>query len=277
MIVCQPLAGHFASCRVARLHIVSNECDRWQASRLSALETGRVLRGSRQAAFWPIPVSAKPICSIANHAMATERDYYEVLGVARTASDGEIAAAYRKLAVKYHPDKNPGDEEAIERFKEAAEAFEVLNDPQKRAAVRPLRPRRRERPGFGAHHFTRRGGHLLGVRRHLRRLVRRRAAQPAAQRPRRPLRRDAHAARGGPRRARRQSSSNATSVCGSCKGSGRGEPAAAAKFARYCRGQGRVIQAAGIVRMQTDLPGLSRRRFGGQASLCKAAAARARC
>ena len=65
--------------------------------------------------------------------MATQRDYYEVLGVERTASNGEIATAYRKLAVKYHPDKNPGDEEAIERFKEAAEAFEVLNDADKRA------------------------------------------------------------------------------------------------------------------------------------------------
>ena len=78
--------------------------------------------------------------------MATQRDYYEVLGVERTASNGEISTAYRKLAVKYHPDKNPGDEEAIERFKEAAEAFEVLNDADKRVALRSLRPRRPQRP-----------------------------------------------------------------------------------------------------------------------------------
>ena len=65
--------------------------------------------------------------------MAKQRDYYEVLGVQRSASNGEISGAYRKLAVKYHPDKNPGDQEAIERFKEAAEAFEVLSDSQKRA------------------------------------------------------------------------------------------------------------------------------------------------
>ncbi len=65
--------------------------------------------------------------------MAEKRDYYEVLGVTRSATAKEMADAYRKLAVKYHPDKNPGDEEAIVRFKEAAEAFEVLNDPEKRA------------------------------------------------------------------------------------------------------------------------------------------------
>ena len=66
-------------------------------------------------------------------AMANERDYYEVLGVEHTATGGEIATAYRQLAIKFHPDKNPGDEEAIERFKEAAEAFEVLNDADKRS------------------------------------------------------------------------------------------------------------------------------------------------
>jgi molecular chaperone DnaJ len=65
--------------------------------------------------------------------MAGKRDYYAVLGVERTASDKVIAESYRKLAIKYHPDKNPGDEEAIVLFKEAAEAFEILGDPDKRS------------------------------------------------------------------------------------------------------------------------------------------------
>ena len=61
------------------------------------------------------------------------RDYYEVLGVDRSASRDQIKKAYRKLALKYHPDKNPGNKKAEEKFKEAAEAYGVLNDSEKRA------------------------------------------------------------------------------------------------------------------------------------------------
>lgn len=61
-----------------------------------------------------------------------KRDYYEVLGVDKTATENEIKIAYRKLAIKYHPDRNPGNAEAEEKFKEAAEAYDVLHDPQKR-------------------------------------------------------------------------------------------------------------------------------------------------
>ena len=61
-----------------------------------------------------------------------KRDYYEVLGVDKKASEDEIKKAYRKIAIKYHPDRNPGSKEAEEKFKEAAEAYDVLHDPQKR-------------------------------------------------------------------------------------------------------------------------------------------------
>ena len=64
--------------------------------------------------------------------MANKRDYYEVLGVDKNATEDEIKKAYRKIAIKYHPDRNPGDKEAEEKFKEAAEAYDVLHDPQKR-------------------------------------------------------------------------------------------------------------------------------------------------
>src|SRR6266567_4582676 len=68
--------------------------------------------------------------------MATtkKRDYYEVLGIGRNASDEEVKRAYRKLAVKFHPDKNPDDPHAEEKFKELAEAYDVLMDADKRAA-----------------------------------------------------------------------------------------------------------------------------------------------
>ncbi len=64
----------------------------------------------------------------------SKRDYYEVLGVARTATEVELKSAYRKLAMQYHPDRNPGDKKAEEKFKEAAEAYAVLADAGKRAA-----------------------------------------------------------------------------------------------------------------------------------------------
>jgi len=64
----------------------------------------------------------------------SKADYYEILGVSRSASDQEVKSAYRKLALKYHPDRNPGDHAAEEKFKQASEAYQVLCDAEKRAA-----------------------------------------------------------------------------------------------------------------------------------------------
>ena len=65
--------------------------------------------------------------------MSQKRDYYEVLGVSKNADEAEIKKAYRKLAIKFHPDKNPDDASAEDKFKEAAEAYEVLSNGEKRA------------------------------------------------------------------------------------------------------------------------------------------------
>src|SRR6202162_3433948 len=64
--------------------------------------------------------------------MAERRDYYEILGVGREAANGELKSSYRKLALRFHPDRNPDDPEAAEKFKEASEAYAVLSDAEKR-------------------------------------------------------------------------------------------------------------------------------------------------
>jgi len=74
-----------------------------------------------------------------------KRDYYEVLGVTKSASADEIKKAYRKVAMQYHPDRNPGDAAAEEKFKEAAEAYEVLSDQDKKAQYDRFR---RQAKGF---------------------------------------------------------------------------------------------------------------------------------
>src|SRR6185295_10177723 len=88
------------------------------------------------------------------------KDYYKILGVARTATDKEIKAAYRKLARKYHPDVNKGDAKMEARFKEINEANEVLSDPEKRRRYDSLGPdwQSHFRPGAGAGRAGGRGG-----------------------------------------------------------------------------------------------------------------------
>ena len=77
------------------------------------------------------------------------RDYYEILGVSKSVNSAELKKAYRKLAIKYHPDKNPDNKEAEEKFKEAAEAYEVLNDPQKRQQYDQFGHKGVNSPNFG--------------------------------------------------------------------------------------------------------------------------------
>ena len=84
----------------------------------------------------------------------TKRDYYEILGVSKSASQEEIKKAYRKVAMQFHPDRNPGDKSAEEKFKEAAEAYEILNDPDKKAQY--------DRFGHSAFSSGRSGGYSGG-------------------------------------------------------------------------------------------------------------------
>ncbi len=189
--------------------------------------------------------------------MAEKRDYYEVLGVERNATEDRISEAYRKLALQYHPDRNPGDEEAVVKFKEAAEAFEVLSHPEKRAKYD--RYGHAGLAGGGAPQFhdisdifnafgdifgqgffgdifgggpgrgrrVQRGGDIrCDVQLDL---------MEAAQGAVKTVRFARHAA------------------CETCGGSG-AKPGTRPETCRYCNGHGRVIQQTGVFSLQTTCP-----------------------
>lgn len=187
--------------------------------------------------------------------MASKRDYYEVLGVARDAGPEHIKKAYKKLALANHPDRNPGDEEAVARFKEAAEAFEVLGDADKRS--------RYDRFGFagvsgngGGPQFTdvsdifnafgdlfegfgmfgdsgRRGGRAPRGN-HLRSSISVTLLD---------------AARG----CTRTLEMRRREACRTCQGSG-AKPGTKPQTCDYCGGRGRVVHAQGFFRVQTTCP-----------------------
>jgi molecular chaperone DnaJ len=184
--------------------------------------------------------------------MAGKRDYYEVLGVDRSSSEKVIADAYRKLAIQYHPDKNPGDEGAVAHFKEAAEAFEVLGDREKRA--------RYDRYGHAAFDGSARGfsdindifsafgdifgdsgfGDLFGGRR--------RPNKGADVRC--DVKLDLlEAARG----VTKTVEFSRHEACADCDGSG-AKPGSSRAQCSYCGGRGHVVQATGIFRVQTTCP-----------------------
>ena len=192
--------------------------------------------------------------------MAGKRDYYEILEVERTASGEQIAQAYRKMALKYHPDRNPGDEEAVTRFKEAAEAFEILGSEERRA--RYDRYGHAGVEGGGGHQFHDVSdifnafgdifgeglfGDLFG---------------------------GGGGRRGGARRARRgedlqvevqleltEAARGANKTikfrrhhrCETCNGSG-AKPGSRVDTCSYCGGQGRIVQSSGIFAVQSTCP-----------------------
>lgn len=191
--------------------------------------------------------------------MAGKRDYYEVLGVAHSATDKEIAAAYRKLAIQYHPDKNPGDDEAVQKFKEAAEAFEVLSDSDKRGRYDRYGHAGVDGPSGGAHFtdvndiFEAFGdifgegvfGDLFGGGRGRRGRRTRRGGDVRADVTLDLL----EAARGATKKVRFER----LEACGDCRGSG-ARPGSKPESCRYCGGRGQVVQTTGIFRVQTTCP-----------------------
>ena len=190
--------------------------------------------------------------------MSGKRDYYEVLEISQSASEKEISEAYRKLAMKYHPDRSPDDDVAVEKFKEAAEAFEVLSHADKRARYDRFGHAGLEGSG-GAPHFHDVGdifeafgdifgdslfGNMFGGGR-----GRGRRAGRGAD-----IRCDVtldltEAARDTEKTVQFRRHE----VCSECGGSG-ARPGTRPQTCHYCGGQGRVVQSTGIFSIQTACP-----------------------
>jgi molecular chaperone DnaJ len=184
----------------------------------------------------------------------TKRDYYEVLGVRREASAEEIKKSYRQLALKFHPDKNPGDDEAIRKFKEAAEAYEILSDQEKRA--RYDRYGHAGMEGVGSHNFRSAddimsafseifGDGLFGGMF----TPRRRGPRPGQDLLMRLEIELEEAARG----ATRTVEVKRHELCEDCSGTG-ARKGTSPVTCDYCRGQGQVVQSRGFFQVATTCP-----------------------
>ncbi|MBU2490709.1 MAG: molecular chaperone DnaJ [Proteobacteria bacterium] len=187
--------------------------------------------------------------------MGTKRCYYEILGVERTSADGEIKAAYRKMALQCHPDRNPGDPEAEELFKEAAEAYEVLRDAEKRQLYDRYGHEGLQNSGFSGFRgfediFSNFGdifGDLFGG------TGRRRGGGAQVQRGA-DLRYDLvleflEAAFG----VEKEIELKKRETCSSCEGSGC-EPGTKPENCRFCGGTGQVSRTEGFFTMRTTCP-----------------------
>jgi len=189
-----------------------------------------------------------------------KRDYYEVLGVDRRASEEEIKKTYRKLALKYHPDRNPGDQEAEEKFKEAAEAYEVLRDSEKRNIYDQFGHQGLQGTGFtgfgGFDDIFYAFGDIFedffgfGTRRRGQRTTARPGADLLYD-----LRLDFAEAVFG---TEREIEIPTSATCESCGATGR-EPGTDEQVCPLCQGQGQILQSQGFFRISTTC-----NRCGGQ-------------
>jgi len=191
--------------------------------------------------------------------MADKHDYYEVLGVDRSASKDKIAEAYRKAALKHHPDRNPGDQEAVAKFKEAAEAFEVLSNDEKRAVYDRYGHAGLAGAGAGPREYADVNdifsafsdvfgdslfGDLFGGHRRGGRRVRKGADVRVDVEL--DLMEAAHGTTKTVEFERHQK-------CSTCGGSG-AKPGTQPEVCRYCGGHGQVVQQAGFFSLQTTCP-----------------------
>jgi molecular chaperone DnaJ len=185
---------------------------------------------------------------------ATKRDFYEVLGVARDAAPDDIKKAYRQLALKYHPDRNPGDEEAPKRFKEAAEAYEILSDSEKRqrydryghaglngASVHDFRSTDDIMSAFSDIFGGGLFGDLFGERR--------RGPRPGPDLLVKLEIELIEAARG----TTRSIEVSRQDFCSECRGAG-ARKGTVATTCNYCGGRGQIVQARGFFQVATTCP-----------------------